>query len=60
MAFIQYSDPAKAKDVLFDMFLAYVRDPAFGNLSDEERVKTVDMIEEMKNTLLDERQEPQG
>jgi hypothetical protein len=60
MAVIQYSDPAKARDILFDMFLAYVRDPAFGNLSDEQRRDAADLIEEMKNSMLDERQEPQG
>jgi hypothetical protein len=47
-----YSNPAKAHDVLFEMFIAYVRSDDFGNLSHEERIMVADQVIEIKNTML--------
>ena len=60
MAASQYSNTAKAKDLLFDMFLAYCRGDDFGNLSEDERMATVDYVNEMKNSMIEIKPDQQG
>jgi hypothetical protein len=52
MAASPYSNPVKAQDVLFEMFLSYVKDQDFGNLSQSERKAVADQVLEIKNTMI--------
>lgn len=51
MAVNEYHDPGKAKDLLFDMFLTYVKDVDFGSLSGEQRIEAVNIVDEFKNSI---------
>jgi hypothetical protein len=51
MAASEYTNPNKAKDLLFDMFLAYVKSPDFGNLSEAQRIEAANCVDEMKNSM---------
>ena len=46
-----FHNPVKAKELLLDMFLSYVRSNEFGNLSDKEREETVDCISEFSSVI---------
>lgn len=50
---LHFIDSAKAKDILFDMFLAYVRSAHFGNLTDKARKEVVDTVDELKSNLFE-------
>ena len=54
MAASEYSNPAKAKDILIDMFLAYVCSDEFGNLTSEERKEITAYVDEMRNSMINE------
>ena len=53
MADSSYRDPAKAKDILFDMFIAYVCSPDFGNLTDSERQEIANTVDEIKSSMIE-------
>ena len=53
MATSEYGNPAKVRDLLFDMFLNFVRQDDFGNLTDDGRREIVDQVVEIKNTMID-------
>ena len=52
MAASEYTHPSEAKDLLFDMFIVYVRSDDFGNLSQEQRIAAATYVEEMKNSTI--------
>ncbi len=48
-----FRDPSEYKEILFDMFLAYVRSEGFGSLSTEQRIHAADCVDEL-NMLVSE------
>ena len=46
-ALSEFRDPEEYKEMLFDMFLAYLKSDEFGALTKEQRIHTVDCYEEL-------------
>jgi hypothetical protein len=52
MAASDYTNPDKAKEILFDMTIAYMKNSHFGTLQEAERKEVADIIDQIKTSMI--------